>query len=128
MLCQKRIHMINDIFALSNDVRYVAIYRDGHLETKSKEDTIGASSSDSDRYEELLVNPTLLTLATQRGNIDCGGLDYLIIRYGNFFQFVLPTSWGHVSVCIEQKADPVDLGLKIKALFEDEVRIKRKHK
>ncbi len=120
--------MINDIFALSNDVRYVAIYRDGHLETKSKEDTIGASSSESDRYEELLVNPTLLTLATQRGNIDCGGLDYLIIRYGNFFQFVLPTSWGHVSVCIEQKADPVDLGLKIKALFEDEVRIKRNHK
>ena len=128
MLCQKRIHMINDIFALSNDVRYVAIYRDEHLETKSKEDTIGASSSDSDRYEELLVNPTLLTLATQRGNIDCGGLDYLIIRYGNFFQFVLPTSWGHVSVCIEQKADPVALGLKIKALFEDEVRIKRNHK
>jgi len=128
VLCQKRIHMINDIFALSNDVRYVAIYRDGHLETKSKEDTIGASSSDSDKYEELLVNPTLLTLATQRGNIDCGGLDYLIIRYGNFFQFVLPISWGHVSVCIEQKADPVDLGLKIKALFEDEVRIKRNHK
>jgi hypothetical protein len=60
--------MINDIFALSNDVRYVAIYRDGHLETKSKEGTIDASSSDSDRYEELLVNPTLITLATQRGN------------------------------------------------------------
>jgi hypothetical protein len=71
--------MVNAIFALSKDVRYVAIYRDGHLETKSKEDTLGASSSDSDRYEELLVNPTLITLATQRGNIDCGGLDYLII-------------------------------------------------
>ena len=90
--------MINDIFALSNDVRYVAIYRDGHLETKSKEGTIDASSSDSDRYEELLVNPTLITLATQRGNIDCGGLDYLIIKYGNFYQFVLPVSWGHISV------------------------------
>ena len=77
--------MINDIFSLSNDVRYVAIYREGHLEIKSKEGTLGASSSDSDRYEELLVNPTLITLATQRGNIDCGGLDYLIIRYGNFF-------------------------------------------
>ena len=113
--------MINDIFALSNDVRYVAIYRDGHLETKSKEDTIGASSSESDRYEELLVNPTLLTLATQRGNIDCGGLDYLIIRYGNFFQFVLPTSWGHVSVCIEKDTDPVALGLKVKALFKNEM-------
>jgi len=72
--------MINDIFSLSNDVRYVAIYRDGHLETKSKEGTIDASSSDSDRYEELLVNPTLITLATQRGNIDCGGLDYMLAQ------------------------------------------------
>ena len=44
-----------------------------------------ASGLESDRYEELLVNPTLLTLATQRGNIDCGGLKYLIVRYGNKF-------------------------------------------
>ena len=113
--------MINDIFALSNDVRYVAIYRDGHLETKSKEGTIDASSSDSDRYEELLVNPTLITLATQRGNIDCGGLDYLIIRYGNFFQFVLPTTWGHISICIDKNADPVTLGAKVASLLKDKI-------
>ncbi len=113
--------MINEIFALSSDVRYVAILRDGQLETKVKEGTLSASGSESDRYEELLVNPTLLTLATARGNIDCGGLDYLIIRYGNFFQFVLPTSWGHVSVCIEKDADPVALGLKVKALFKDDI-------
>ena len=61
--------MVNAIFALSKDVRYVAIYRGGHLETKSKQDTIDASNSDSDRYEELLVNPTLITLATQRGSL-----------------------------------------------------------
>jgi hypothetical protein len=113
--------MINDIFSLSNDVRYVAIYRDGHLETKSKEGTIDASSSDSDRYEELLVNPTLFTLATQRGNIDCGGLDYMIIGYGNFFQFVLPTSWGHISICIDKNADPVALGAKVISLLKDEI-------
>ena len=113
--------MIDEIFALSNVVRYVAILRDGLLETKVNEGTIGASGSESDRYEELLVNPTLLTLATARGNIDCGGLDYLIIRYGNFFQFVLPTSWGHVSVCIEKDADPVALGLKVKALLKNEM-------
>jgi hypothetical protein len=112
--------MINEIFALSSDVRYAAILRDGQLETKIKEGTVGASGSESDRYEELLVNPTLLTLAAARGNIDCGGLDYLIIRYGNFFQFVLPTSWGHVSVCIEKDADPVAIGLKVKALFKDD--------
>ena len=45
----------------------------------------------------------------------------LIIRYGNFFQFVLPTSWGHVSVCIEKDADPVALGLKVKALLKNEM-------
>ena len=111
--------MINTIFGLSKDVRYVAIYRDGDLETKSKEDTIGSSKSDSDRYEELLVNPTLITLATQRGNIDCGGLDYLIIKYGNFYQFVLPVSWGHISVCIDKNADPVSLGVKVVSLLKD---------
>ena len=109
--------MINKIFSLSQNVRYVAIYRDGKLETRSREGPVDASGSESDRYEELLVNPTLLTMAAQRGNIDCGGLEYLIIRYGNFFQFVLPTSWGHVSVCIEKDADPVTVGLKVKSLI-----------
>ena len=74
----------------------------------------------SDRYEELLVNPALLKLASQRGNIDCGGLDYLLVRYGNFFQFVLPESWGHVSVCIEADADvgPIQIGIQIKNLVQ----------
>lgn len=112
--------MIEEIFAISNDVRYVAIYRDGQLESKSKDGTQGASTSESDRYEELLVNPTLLKLAAQRGNIDCGGLEYLLIRYGNFFQFVLPMSWGHVSVCIEKRADPIAIGLKVKSVLENQ--------
>ena len=111
--------MINEIFAISDDVRYVAIYRDGKLESKSKSDTQGASSSESDLYEELLVNPILLKAASQRGNIDCGGLDYLLVRYGNFFQFILPVFWGHVSVCIEKHADPISIGRKVKSLFAD---------
>ena len=111
--------MIEEIFAISDDVRYVAIYRDGQLESKSKEDTQGASSSESDRYEELLVNPTLLKLAAQRGNIDCGGLAYLLVRYGNFFQFILPAPWGHVSVCIDKRVDPIAIGLKVKSLLKN---------
>ncbi len=102
--------MIESIFNLSESIRYVAIYKNGELETRSKSSASGASSSESDRYEELLVNPTLLKLASQRGNIDCGGLDYLLVRYGNFFQYVLPVSWGHVSVCIEPMANPVQIG------------------
>jgi len=125
--------VIDEIFAISDDVRYVAIYRDGQLESKSKgntqeassseSDRYEASSSESDRYEELLVNPTLLKTASQRGNIDCGGLDYLLVRYGNFFQFVLPVSWGHVSVCIEKSADPITIGLKVMSLIENETDV-----
>ena len=102
--------MIDAIFKLSEDIRYVAVYKNGELETKSKSNSTGASSSESDRYEEILVNPTLLKLASQRGNIDCGGMNYFIIRYGNFFQYVTPLIWGHVSVCIEATANPVQIG------------------
>ena len=35
--------MIDRIFALSNSIRYVAIYDGDQLETKSKSGTIGAS-------------------------------------------------------------------------------------
>ena len=92
--------MIESIFKLSECIRYVAVYK-------------------SDRYEELLVNPTLLKLASQRGNIDCGGLDYILVRYGNFFQFVLPESWGHVSVCLEANTDPIQIGAQVKSLVHD---------
>ena len=112
--------MIEQIFKLSDSIRYVARYKDGQLESRSKSNTQGASSSQSDQYEELLVNPTLLKLASQRGNIDCGGLEYVLVRYGNFFQFVLPTSWGHVSVCIEADADPIQIGARVKQLVHAE--------
>jgi hypothetical protein len=54
------------------------------------------------------VNPTLLTLATQRGNIDCGGLRYLIVGYGHFHQLVVPSPAGHVSIAFELGANPAD--------------------
>jgi hypothetical protein len=108
--------MIDEIFGLSDSVRYVAIYDGSQVESKSKSNVVGASGSESDRYEELLVNPTLLKLASQRGNIDCGGLQYVLVRYGNFFQYVLPTGSGHLSVCIESDADPIEIGTRINAL------------
>ena len=67
-----------------------------------------------------MVNPTLLKLTSQRGGIDCGGMEYVLVRYGNFFQFVMPAPWGHVSVCIEQDADPVSIGLQVKSLVQAE--------
>jgi hypothetical protein len=44
------------IFELFPDIRYVAIYRGGRLDRVEREGISDASSSESDRYEELLVN------------------------------------------------------------------------
>ena len=101
--------MLDQLLSIHPAVRYAAVYRNGELQMRSKAGTSGASSSESDRYEELIVNPTLLRLTQQRGDIDCGGLDYVVIRYGNFFQLVYPTAWGHVSVCIEKEARPLEV-------------------
>ena len=97
-----------DVFAISPDIRYVAVADGQQVQMRARADLLNASSSDSDRYEELLVNPTLLTLATQRGNIDCGGLRYLIIGYGHFHQLVIPSPAGHVSIAFEPGANPAD--------------------
>ena len=97
-----------EIFAISPDIRYVAAAHDQHVQMRPRPDLHDASSGDSDLYEELLVNPTLLTLATQRGNIDCGGLRYLIVGYGHFHQLVIPGPPGHVSVAFELGANPAD--------------------
>ena len=66
-----------------------------------------ATTKESDHYEELLVNPTILTLTGKRGNIDCGGLEYVVVRYGNFYQFIAPASGGHISIAFGLEVNPV---------------------
>jgi hypothetical protein len=105
------------IFALSTDVRYVALARDGQLVTRERAGLVGASSAESDRYEELLVNPTLITLLGQRGRIDCGGLEYVVIRYGHFFQVVRPIPGGHLSVAVEPRGDPLAVAAAVERIL-----------
>ena len=52
------------------------------------------------------MNPAILLLTTRRGEIDCGGLDHIIVGYGNFHQLIVPIEDGHLSVAIERNADP----------------------
>lgn len=101
--------LIETIFSYSENIRYVAVYSHGKLVMASRPGTIGASSSESDKYEELIVNPALLTLVSQRGNIDCGGARFVLVRYGNFYQIVMPITKGHISICVEPHADPLHL-------------------
>ena len=108
--------LIERCFALGPEVRYVAVYRGGELRLRERAGIAGASASDSDRYEELIDNPTLITLARQRGEIDCGGLAYLIVRYGNFFAFVHPLADGHFAVALETDADLTAFAKRIQAI------------
>jgi hypothetical protein len=97
-----------ELFGLSPAVRYVAFAAGQEVSMRARDDLEGGSSTESDRYEELLVNPTLLTLSRQRGEIDCGGLRFVIVGYGNFHQLVVPLEAGHVSIAFELDTDPLE--------------------
>jgi hypothetical protein len=107
--------LFDALFGIGPDIRYVAVAQGGDLVMRERPELAAASSGESDRYEELLVNPTLLGLAKRRGDIDCGGLEYLVVRYGNFFQVVMAHGDGHVSVAVEPTGDPVAVAAKIRA-------------
>jgi hypothetical protein len=111
--------LLESMFQQVLEIRYVAVYVAGQLTMRERPDLAHASASESDRYEELLVNPTLLTLAQQRGNIDCGGMRYLIIRYGFFFQLVIPLKQGHISIAFESHANPLAYVERITQILRD---------
>jgi hypothetical protein len=107
------------VFSLSDDIRYAAVYYRGKLGSVSKPNTGASRWWDSDKYEELIVNPTLITLLRQRGNIDCGGIHYVVIQYGNVTQLVHPIKGGHISVGFERKSDYIRVIPKITKLLRD---------
>lgn len=112
---------IDSILETVKEVRYVAVYSGGNLRMRSRANLDDASSYESDKYEELLVNPALITLAKQRGEIDCGGFKYLLVRYGHFHQLVVPLAGGHVSVAIREDVDPMPVVDRVvKLVFSQE--------
>jgi len=106
------------IFDIGPEIRYVAVGEGQRVETAQRDGIAGASDASSDFFEELLVNPTLLTLARQRGDLDCGGLRHVIVAYGNFNQVVVPTPSGHVSVCVERQANAEAVAQDVAELLE----------
>ncbi|PWT73458.1 MAG: hypothetical protein C5B59_13445 [Bacteroidetes bacterium] len=96
---------VNDLFEHFAEIRYVSIYKDGILTSKQRSMLANTSSADTDRYEELLVNPVILTATRQRGNIDCEGLNFIIIAYGSFFQLIKEIHGGHISICLDKQTD-----------------------
>jgi hypothetical protein len=110
---------IDRVFTVSSDIRYVAVYRNGALESRERPGLENASASESDKYEELIVNPTLLKCATQRGDIDCGGLRALVVAYGNFLELVMPIDGGHLSVGFDNGSDPLSCSDQLAGIFDE---------
>jgi len=102
--------LIDRVMTLGAAVRYAALAHGADITTRLRPDLREGdgvtSSGESDRYEELLGNPAILLLTTRRGEIDCGGLDHIIVGYGNFHQLIVPIEDGHLSVAIERNAEP----------------------
>lgn len=76
------------------------------------------TTAETNFYEELLVNPTLLKLASQRADLDCGGLNYIAVGYGDFVQLIMPTKDGHISMGISRKARAGELAARVKAVLQ----------
>ena len=106
------------IFALGPHIRYVAYDSGQRHRALATQGVLDASGAASDLFEERLVNPTLLTIARQRGNLDCGGLRHVIVGYGNFNQVILETHGGHLSVCVELDRDPVQVAAQVADMLE----------
>jgi hypothetical protein len=118
--------LIDQVLALSERIRAVAVYRDGDLVSRIRSGAPEPWSPETDRYEELLVNPALLTLVQQRGKLDRGGARYALIRYDKFFRLLVPIDGGHVSVCIEPSGQPVMLAGPILQVLERVIELPEK--
>jgi hypothetical protein len=110
--------LTHDIFALGK-VGYVALGSVGEVAMRFAEGVATDTTAESNFYEELLVNPTLLRLAGQRGQLDCGGMTYIAIGYGGFIQLIMRMRDGHVSIGLGPNAHVADMARKAAALLEE---------
>jgi hypothetical protein len=112
--------LLDRIFQTSPHVRYAAVRVGMALVCRHRPGFEPVSAGESDRAEELLVNPALVTLASQRGALDGVGARYLLVRYGDGFRFIRATGDGHVSVAIDPQANVVGLAGQLDALIQDQ--------
>ena len=98
--------LANSLFALDEKIRYAAVNQRGVIDEMLQRDGHASfNPPETDRMEELIGNPVAIELFARRGNLDLGGLRFLVVRYGLQYQLVLPWRAGHVSIGIETDGD-----------------------
>ena len=109
-------HLINDIFKLGV-VGYVALNSGQEVLMRIAPGLESGTTAETNFYEELLVNPTLLKLASQRGELDCGGLNYIAIGYGDFTQLIMLMKDGHISMGISRKENAGEVAALVNSVL-----------
>ncbi|MEW5736814.1 MAG: hypothetical protein AB1921_18360 [Thermodesulfobacteriota bacterium] len=107
--------LLSAIFSLGG-IGYAALGSGQEVLMRTAPGLETGTTAETNFYEELLVNPTLLGLASQRALLDCGGLNYIAIGYGDFTQLILPIQGGHLSVGVSRKANPGELAARIRPI------------
>lgn len=104
------------LFALEPKIRYVAVNQRGRIvEMQQSRSHPTYNSHETDRMEELIVNPVVLELTSRRGNIDMDGIRYVVIRYGTQYQLIMPYQEGHLSIGVELEDNPNEIAGKVAA-------------
>lgn len=120
--------LVSDLFDLGK-VGYVALGAGPEVLMRMAPEAahLTETTAESNFFEELLVNPTLLKLASQRANLDCGGLNYIAVGYSDFIQFLAQTRDGHVSIGVASETDVPGLADKVRAVLARHDRLPPKH-
>jgi len=98
------------LFDLDSNIRYVAINQKGlivEMEQNPKRPSL--NPTETDRMEELIVNPILIELTRRRGNLDMNGMRYVVVRYGTMYELIFPFKDGHLSIGVELNANPTQV-------------------
>jgi hypothetical protein len=102
------------LFRLEPRIRYVALNQKGQIKEMCQSPLHPSyNPPESDRMEELIVNPTVLEITARRGNIDMDGIRYVVIRYGTQYQLLLPYREGHLSIGVNLEDDPIEIAQKV---------------
>ncbi len=102
------------LFALEPKIRYVAVNQAGNIvEMEQSPHHPTYNPHETDRIEELIVNPIVIDITRRRGNLDMGGMRYVVIRYGTQYQLIMPYKDGHVSIGIELEDEPHGIACSI---------------
>lgn len=102
--------LADDIFRWEPKVRYVAVNQNGRIEEMTQSPAHPTyNPHDTDRIEELVVNPIVLEITRRRGMLDMGGVRHVVIRYGTQYQLLIPYREGHLSVGVELHDDPYEI-------------------